>query len=160
MFAALERRPGLLAAVRSVEVKLPEAREGLFKAHVRSLGFGNGMTLSFGSSREVIKSADPWVGMVDIAKWLGRFEMMTSVHVVVTMEKREPRELEGLWDFAKVCAGGLSVEWVVPRTSLQNVRDLEWSVIWRAKWEEFLRVREESDFLTAVRLTESTGDDT
>lgn len=150
LFAELAKRPGLLRAVSSVEIKLPTASEALWKGYRRSLGF---VSPSADLGWREIAKAPPmvWPGLETIFGLLRTFERISSIHVVVTVEERDPVDLDKLWKFTDICGAGLSVEWVLGRISSRS--STRWVGIWRTKWEEFLREKEKLDLDAAILLS-------
>jgi hypothetical protein len=131
MFEALERRPGLVNAVRGVTVRLPSAREDLLKGYWLSLGLL--------TPRDKVEPVHLMSGIPSLVAFLQKFQALEKMKIVVTVEERDPpifEQLLALWD---ICGSNTEMDFVV------SIWDRSTSTAWMQKWTDtwvwFLRAK-------------------
>src|ERR1700709_1894598 len=99
--------PGLASTVRNVTIRMPSAGEDLLQGYWRSLGF-------LTAPREKTIPINPWTGIPGMIGFLRKFESLLKIHLVVTVEDREPPDFESMMEFWGIYGRRLDVEFVVP----------------------------------------------
>lgn len=144
MFQMLERRPGLLQSVKNLTIRMPSQREDLLKGHWRYLGF-------LRPPREKTVSPNLWAGIPDMVDFVQKFQSLEKIHIVATVEGRDPPSFEdllGLFAAGQGLTSNVSMEFVVAVwDSRRSMAILE---KWNDAWKKLMAEKEVIDSRLAV----------
>lgn len=153
-FTALERRPGLLDSVKDITLKLPCAREELFRSHLLSFG----MVRSSVSTSDLDSYQQCWVGIPDMVSFLKKCDVLQRVRIIITAVEGRPGMMDIWWDalWGMVYpnhVGGLRMDIDFGLAGKDTVENLNTVLEWSRAWRVYLEAKEKKLMASALGLS-------